>query len=466
MPIFQTATLVPALRAAIALDCDVQKTSSFDRKHYFYHDQPAGYQITQYYQPFAKDGSICLTKDDGIADADGEQVTIGIKQIQMEQDTAKSHESDGQTMCIDYNRAGQPLIEIISLPHIHSPQTAAAYVRKVQSILLAIDAVTTGMEMGGLRADVNVSLRPRDGVGQYAYGGVEGLGQRTEIKNISTIKGVEDAIRAEQQRQIAVLEAGGVIEGETRGWSLTNPTVTRRLRGKEGEVDYRYMPDPDIAPVTIADGVVEHLRKTQPMLPAQIVDKLSTDPRYLLSRSDAKILQQLDDGERLECYLQVVQRLGDLAAKSNRSLDLSGIGQLAANWTMHELGSLCSTTGQPWDADLVPASQMAHLLLRLVNKTITGRSAKKILRMLFEGDKRSVVQIVQEEGLFFRPLRDDEYDLLAEKVLAQSPEQVAAVQRGEMGKLMFLVGQMMRQGEQGRMDAQEVERVLRRHILK
>lgn len=192
LPIFQQATLIPALRAAIALGCEIQCTSRFDRKHYFYHDQPAGYQLTQYYEPFAKDGRITLTRDDEIGPEDGESVTIGIKQIQMEQDTAKSQDSDAVTSLIDFNRAGQALIEIISLPQIHSPQTAAAYVRKIQAILLSVNSVTTGMEMGGLRADVNVSVRRHDGPsGSSQYSGMTGLGQRTEIKNLSSFKGLK-----------------------------------------------------------------------------------------------------------------------------------------------------------------------------------------------------------------------------------------------------------------------------------
>lgn len=176
----------------------------------------------------------------------------------MEQDTAKTILQPPSIHLLDFNRVSHPLIEIISLPHIHSPKTAAAFVRKVQSILKAVGANTTGMELGGLRADVNVSVRRRDGDDPsrelLSYGGVTGLGQRTEIKNLSSFKAVEDAIVAERDRQVAVLEAGGVIEGETRGWSLGS-TETRRLRGKEGEVDYRYMPDPDLAPVLIADVI-------------------------------------------------------------------------------------------------------------------------------------------------------------------------------------------------------------------
>jgi aspartyl-tRNA(Asn)/glutamyl-tRNA(Gln) amidotransferase subunit B len=240
---FQIATMIPALRAATSLSCNVQRRSKFDRKHYYYQDQPAGYQITQYYEPFAKDGRVTLYDHDGIAPEDWTSVNIDIKQIQIEQDTAKSTLQAPSTSLLDFNRVGHPLIEIITHPQIHHPQTAAACVKKIQAILQTVNAVTTGMELGGLRADVNVSVSPM---------GSHTLGQRTEIKNLSSIKAVEDAIVAERDRQITVLEAGGSIDGETRGWKLGS-TETTRLRGKEGEVDYRYMPDPDIPPLIIGN---------------------------------------------------------------------------------------------------------------------------------------------------------------------------------------------------------------------
>jgi aspartyl-tRNA(Asn)/glutamyl-tRNA(Gln) amidotransferase subunit B len=202
-------------------------------------------------EPIAKDGHIVLNQQDGIAADDGESVTVGIKQIQVEQDTAKSVQQSLSTTLLDFNRVGHPLIEIITLPQIHHPQTASACVRKIQNMLQAVNAVTTGMEMGGLRADVNVSVQLKNAIkGTHTYSGITGLGQRTEIKNLSSFKAVEDAIVAERDRQIAVLENGGTINGETRGWTLGS-TETRRLRGKEGEVDYRYMPDPDLPPLII-----------------------------------------------------------------------------------------------------------------------------------------------------------------------------------------------------------------------
>jgi aspartyl-tRNA(Asn)/glutamyl-tRNA(Gln) amidotransferase subunit B len=256
-PRFQKATLIPALRGALALNCIIQRKSSFDRKHYFYQDQPAGYQITQYYEPFARDGHITLHAHDfppGTAPTDC-PITIGIKQVQMEQDTAKTVQQPPSTHLLDFNRVSHPLIEIITLPQIHDATVAAACVRKIQTILKTVNACTAGMEMGGLRADVNVSIRERNGQipeGAHSYHGVTGLGQRTEIKNLASVKAVEDAIIAERNRQIDLVETGGAVEGETRGWTLGSKT-TKRLRGKEGEIDYRYMPDPDIAPVVLGD---------------------------------------------------------------------------------------------------------------------------------------------------------------------------------------------------------------------
>ncbi len=205
-------------------------------------------------EPFARGGSIILYDRDGIATEDGKTLIVGIKQIQLEQDTAKTTHQPPSMSLLDFNRVSHPLIEIITLPQIHHPQTAAACVKKIQSILQAVSAATTGMEMGGLRADVNVSVRPKaatdEATSNNAYESMTGLGQRTEIKNLSSFKAVEDAISAERDRQIKVLEAGGTINGETRGWSLGS-TETTRLRGKEGEVDYRYMPDPDLPPLII-----------------------------------------------------------------------------------------------------------------------------------------------------------------------------------------------------------------------
>lgn len=461
-PLFQAPVLIPAIRAALSLNCEIQHRSKFDRKHYFYHDQPAGYQITQYYEPFARDGRLILTQQDGLGKEDGEVLEIGIKQIQLEQDTAKTQEQDERTSLIDFNRSGHALIEIISLPHLHSPEAAAAYVKKVQAILYAVDAATTGMELGGLRADVNVSVRRvGDNTSNHSYSGVRGLGQRTEIKNLSSFKSVEDAVRAERERQIDLLESGGKVEGETRGWSLSNPGATRRLRGKEGEVDYRYMPDPDISPLYIDTSLVDHLQQNLPPIPEQLLNLLCTN--YGLTADDARALLSLENGGRLLYYQDIVSRLRMPPAEIK-----SRFGVQVGNWVLHELGSLLTTTETQWNPDLIHPQQLADLVMLQTQGKLTGPSAKRLLRILFHGDKASVAQVVERENMLFTPLLDEDYQVMADTVIRAYPTEVGIVRQGgkqAKGKLKFLLGQMMRQGDRDRMEAQRAEKTLEAKLL-
>lgn len=467
-PQFQVATLLPALRAAIALGCEVQRKSGWDRKHYFHWDQPNGYQITQYYEPFAKGGALSLSASDGVPASDltgAESLCIGIKQIQMEQDTAKTTHHPPSTYHIDLNRAGHPLIEIITLPHIHSPQTAAAVVRKIQGILKSVDACVTGMELGGLRADVNVSVRQRgtQGTGS-SYSGVSGLGQRTEIKNLSSFKAVEDAIVAERDRQIVVLEVGGVIEGETRGWTV-GATETTRLRGKEGEVDYRYMPDADLPPLVIGSDLVDHLKSSLHQLPDETVGRVQE--QYGLSLKDAKTIADLDDGDRLEFMEETV----DLAM---RGLDAEAhdghkIAKLVSNWILHELGGLLATTETSWDSMTITPQELADILINLQQKQITARVAKQLLSALHShpapDPRPSVEQLIDEGNLRLRPLSEAEYEALAQQVMDENPEMVAAVrEKGQRGKIMAFVGQMVRRGEEGTVEPEKAREVVERLV--
>ncbi|KAF7714379.1 Uncharacterized protein PECH_008744 [Penicillium ucsense] len=463
-PEFQVATLLPALRAALALNCQVQTVSRFDRKHYFYQDQPAGYQITQYYEPFARHGFVDLYDYDGIAPEDGDHIRVDIKQVQLEQDTAKSQEYPPASQLLDFNRVSHPLIEIITMPQIHTPATAAACVRKLQAILLSCGAVTTGMELGGLRADVNVSIRRRgEAPGQCQYDGVSGLGQRTEIKNLSSFKAVEDAIVAEKNRQIAVLESGGVIEGETRGWTIGS-TETRRLRGKEGAVDYRYMPDPDIPSLILGEDLVSSLKTSLPTAPDSLVAQL-TGPGFGLSIDDAKPLIELDDGARLEYYLDVVETLRSQTPDRDPEAHVA-LARMAANWVLHELGGLLTKTDHSWSAQVVPAQALADLVQSLNEKRITGSVAKQVLAAIFEGDSRPVSRLLEEENLLLRPMSREEYVALAEEVLAQRPEMVEQIRRkNQLGKIGWFLGQMMRLGEKGRVEASKAQEVLHELIL-
>lgn len=349
------------------------------------------------------------------------------------------------------------------MPQIHTPATAAAFVRKVQSILQSCSAVTTGMEFGGLRADINVSVRLRgDGSGVHQYGGVGGLGQRTEIKNLSSFKAVEDAIIAEKNRQIAVLESGGVIEGETRGWAIGS-TETRKLRGKEGEVDYRYMPDPDIPPLRIGEDIISTLRDNLPTAPDALIDMLVG--QYGLPIEDAKPLVELEDGARLEYYQDVVDILRDLQQNLDPKVR-AALGRVAGNWVLHELGGLLTKADLAWDAGRVTAESLASIIDQLQRQKITGATAKQVLAMVFDGDQRPIIQLLEEENLLLRPLSREEYIALAEAAIELNPQMVEQIRsKNQLGKLGWFVGQMMRMGEKGRVEAQKADATLRELIL-
>jgi aspartyl-tRNA(Asn)/glutamyl-tRNA(Gln) amidotransferase subunit B len=320
------------------------------------------------------------------------------------------------------------------------------------------------MEMGGLRVDVNVSVRRRDeAAGKHQYNGISGLGQRTEIKNLSSFKAVEDAIIAEKNRQIAVLESGGVVEGETRGWTIGS-TETRRLRGKEGEVDYRYMPDPDIPPLVIGQDLLSSLNSTLPISPDSLITLLVGE-EHRLSIDDAKPLIDLDNGARLEYYHDVVDALRILQEDQD-ARTRAGLGRVAGNWVLHELGGLLTKTEREWDAEIVPAESLAHLIDQLQRKRITGPTAKQVLATIFDGDRRSVSEILEEENLLLRPLSREEYVALAESVIALNPQMIEQIRsKNQLGKLGWFVGQMMRAGEKGRVEALKAEEILRELIL-
>lgn len=415
-------------------------------------------------EPFARNGYVDLFGYDGIAPEDGDHVRIGIKQVQLEQDTAKSQEYPPSTQLIDFNRVSHPLVEIITMPQIHTPATAAACVRKIQAILQSCSAVTTGMELGGLRADVNVSIRQRGDVeGAHQYGGIGGLGQRTEIKNLSSFKAVEDAIIAEKNRQIAVLESGGVVEGETRGWTIGS-TETRKLRGKEGEVDYRYMPDPDLPPLLIGADLVSELANTLPTSSDQLIGLLLSK-EYGLSIEDAKPLVELEDGARLEYYQDVVDILHDLQQDQDPK-SRGGLARVAGNWVLHELGGLLTKADLPWDAERVSALSLAQIIDQVQRKRITGPTAKQVLAMVFDGDTRAIPQLLEEENLLLRPLSREEYVALAEAAISQNPQMVEQIRtKNQLGKLGWFVGQMMRMGEKGRVEAPKADAILRELIL-
>lgn len=383
-------------------------------------------------------------------------VKVGIKQVQMEQDTAKTT-VQGTRHLLDLNRVSHPLVEIITLPTIHSPKTAAAVVRKIQSLLRAVDACVSGMESGGLRADVNVSVTRGDSRGNGKYAGIDGLGTRTEIKNLGSLKAVEDAVAAEYRRQVGVLESGGEIVSETRGWALGSSETTL-LRTKEGEVDYRYMPDPDLGAVIVGDDLLKHLKDTLPELPDATIARAVND--FGISVTDARVLYSQDDGARLDFLAEVVSlmRCVDTTHASCRTH-----GKLASNWILHELGGMMAADNSIWSHLKVTAQQMADLLSALSQKQITAQTAKTLLRRLYSGKvaDMTVPEIIIKESLQVRHLDEDEYSTLAQSILDEHVEMVQSLKAtGDRRKSMFFVGQMMRRGEAGTVDPVKAREVV------
>ena len=320
------------------------------------------------------------------------------------------------------------------------------------------------MEMGGLRADVNVSVRKRGSTGDNnEYSGVKGLGTRTEIKNLSSFKAVEDAVTAERDRQIKVLEAGGVIEGETRGWTIGS-TETTRLRSKEGEVDYRYMPDPDLPPVLISSELVNYLRKTLPELPDSTISRTLKD--FGLSMKDAKTLFSFDDGERLEYCADTIDLVSKkLSAQGlNDDQNQAKVGKLVANWVLHEIGGLLTSDGREWSDLTITTEELASLLANLMSKQITARVGKQILQQLYEEDsdeRTSVDARIDEGNLRLHPISREEYIELAQFIMDENPDMVSAVRdKGQKGKTMWFVGQIVRRAEEGTVEAEKAKEII------
>ncbi|KIH93881.1 aspartyl-tRNA(Asn)/glutamyl-tRNA (Gln) amidotransferase subunit B [Sporothrix brasiliensis 5110] len=518
-PIFQPATLIPAIRAALALGCTIQPVSRFDRKHYFHWDQPAGYQLTQYYEPLARDGHVDLYRDrDGIAAEDGDHVRVAIVQVQMEQDTAKTVAQPGGVHWLDYNRVGMPLVEIITAPQLHHPATAAAFVRKVQQLLVAADACTSGLEAGGLRADVNVSVRRvagGDSERSEDKADTARLGVRTEIKNLNSFRAVEDAIIAERNRQIAAIvaaEAAGhasprdAIVSETRGWTppafAGDEGKTHRLRGKEGEVDYRYMPDPDLGPVVIDEALVQFLQLTLGASPDAEMDDLIDN--FGLSPTDAAALMALDGGGRAQYYYDVVEAVEQrLAAAATGAAPGVEVRAFVANWVLHQLGRLTSdrnasfnigddaaaaaatATATTTSLDMtpegrcrIPVACLADILAYRYQGRITAGVAKELLFAVFRGDVTdtdggpSVTDAIAAERLWFDEISADEYAALAQEAIADEAKTLkqfaspAAQKKYPHGKLQYLVGKLLRLGPEGRTDPQNAEAAVRAAVAK
>ncbi|TFK28925.1 glutamyl-tRNA amidotransferase [Coprinopsis marcescibilis] len=452
-----------AIRTALALKSNIQKSSSFDRKHYFYSDLPSGYQITQQYAPIATNGYLQIPSPN----LSSEPIQVRIKQIQLEQDTAKSTFNPRTlTSQIDLNRAGTGLMEIVTLPDLRSPEEAGAYVRTLQALLRAVGSSDGNMEQGSLRCDVNVSVNR---IGQPP-------GTRCEIKNLNSVRFMMAAITHETQRQLKLLaESPFTVPQETRGFN-EDTFETFKLRSKEDAPDYRYMPDPNLGVLSISEARIAEVKAKLPELPWQMRDRLKSI--YGLSDKDTEVLMKIEtvkdvpfDGRIVGTGGSAVDYFDALCESQKRD------PKIVFNWLGNELLGQLTSKKASFTENPINSDQLGQLIDMVQDGTLTGTSGKYLLRHLLSNpsgktarDLAEELQLVAFTSGTANPTASpsspasSELDSLVQDAITALPKEVAAYKSGHQGVLNKIVGWVIKQSR-GRADAKtvriELERVLK-----
>ena len=423
LPVINQTCIKQAIKSGIALNAEINKYSVFDRKNYFYADLPQGYQISQYKYPIVGEGSIKIT------DANGEDKVIGIERIHLEQDAGKSlHDQHPSKSFIDLNRTGVALMEIVSKPDLRSPEEAASYVKKIRTVLRYIETCDGNMEQGSLRADCNVSVRKPNG----------DLGTRCEIKNLNSIKFISQAIQYEAERQVEILENGGVIDQETRLFD-TSTGETRSMRSKEDAHDYRYFPDPDLLPLELSESQISEIRSDMPELPDQLIERLISE--YGITKYDANVIAE--EKEYVHYY--------ENSAK-NRD------GKLVVNWMTSELFGLLKKNNIQFNQNPISPNHLNELVELIENKTISGKIAKDVFEIMFATSK-SPKMIVKEKGL--EQVTDDSaIEVFVDQVINENKDKVKEYLSGKDKLFGFFVGQVMKVS-QGKANPGLVNKILK-----
>jgi len=428
LPVLNAEVVDMAIRFGLATGCTIAPVSVFARKNYFYPDLPKGYQISQYELPIVHDGQLEITTEK-------ETKKIRIVRAHLEEDAGKSlHEDFHGRSGIDLNRAGTPLLEIVSAPDMRSAAEAGSYMRKVHSLVRYLGICDGNLEEGSFRCDANVSVR---------RSGDTALGTRTELKNLNSFRFVEKAIEIEARRQIDLIEEGGVVVQETRLFDA-NRGVTRAMRGKEEANDYRYFPDPDLLPVEVDAARIEKIRAGLPELPDARRDRFRT--QYDLSEYDAEVLTSQRE---IADYFEAV-------AENTRAKP-----KLAANWITSELLGALNREGIEIGASRIDAAALASLLNRISDDTISGKIAKEVFEALWQG-AGTVEQIIEDRGL--KQITDtSSIEALVDDVLAANAEQAEQYRSGKTQVLGYLVGQVMK-ASRGKANPQQVNEILRKKL--
>lgn len=432
LPVLNGEALRMAVTFGLAVGAEVAERCVFARKHYFYPDLPKGYQISQYELPIVGKGKLDIELDDGHGGVTHK--TIGITRAHMEEDAGKSlHENFSGATGIDLNRAGTPLIEIVSEPDIRTAQEAVAYLKKLHQLVVYLGICDGNMQEGSFRCDANVSVRRKG----------EKFGTRTETKNVNSFRYVEKAIEFEIQRQIEVIEGGGKIIQETR---LFNPDTgeTKSMRVKEDANDYRYFPDPDLLPIVCTPEYIADIRSKLPELPEAKRARFEQD--YGLSPYDARTLTS---SRELAAYYEVVVKASGAEAK------------LCANWVATNLLGALNKIGKDIDASPVSADALAGLLKRIADKTISGNGAKEVFEAMLagEGDADSIIKAkglvqITDESAIVKAIDD---------VIAKNPGQLAEYRAGKDKLFGFFVGQAMK-ATQGKANPDTLNRLLKEKL--
>lgn len=410
LPVLNEKVVEYVVKAGLATNCTISKDSKNDRKNYFYPDLPKAYQISQFDKPLCEHGYI------EIEDDEGNKKKVRLLRIHIEEDAGKlNHNEFGVGSLVDLNRAGVPLIEMVSEPDIRSSKEAEQYLRKIKSILEYIEVSDCKMQEGSLRADVNVSVRKK---------GEEKFGTRTEMKNMNSFRAIVRAIEYEKDRQIEVLEEGGKVEQETLRWDDINGR-TSSMRDKEDAQDYRYFPDPDLVAIRLSDEYVEDIRKALPELPESRRDRYIKE--YNLSEKDAKLLT-------------ASKYLSNLF---EGALAICGNAKAVANWILSDISRILNE--KELEPENVPftAEQLAKMIELIDKGTISSAIAKKVLTELFENPKDPEV-IIKEKG-WIQISDEGAIKEVVMKILENNPQSVADFKGGKDKALGFLVGQAMKE---------------------
>lgn len=429
MPVLNREMVTKSTAVGLALNCAIARWSKQDRKNYFYPDLAKNYQISQYDLPLCEHGYLDIV-------VEGKTQRVGITRAHMEEDTARNtHTLGGGQSGVDFNRAGVPLLEIVTEPDIHSAEQAYEYLTLLKQILQYLDVSDCNMEEGSLRAEANISVRPK---------GTKAFGTKTEVKNVASFNGVRKAIDFEIARQIRVIEEGGTVVQETRGWDADRG-ITFPQRKKESAHDYRYFPEPDLVPVVVSEAWEDEIRSTMPELPQ--VRRARFEADYGLSNYDAGVLTST---RAHADYFEATVQAGASAKQ-------------AANWIMGDLQSLLADAGLDLADSKVTPDKLAGMIVLIEKGTISGKIAKEILPEILASGKDAGV-IVEEKGLV--QISDTgAVEAIVRQVLADNPSQVEQFKAGKQQVMGFLVGQVMK-ASQGKANPKLANDVLRAELSK